>query len=313
MHVRQDMHARFDNQDWALVPTLEVLQAIALFDFNRRGKPASSHYTKRFPDKIWDYHFVPLRPSPIVFCRFNDDREFYKVHNYPFETLRLLQSHVHPFFAIYNAAKKIIYHKDKKNNYPDSDSQLPSGFDQHFELCISIFDSWGKPATETQEPRTITQPPPSNSSHPPGTSRSQPSQGSQQSQDRAERARRRNNKSDVQDPPQSGPGAAPQGRKRMVATSTGDQYLPTPEQPLYITNGCDHQLAAMDSETSSGTRHWTSVSDWIEGVKVSGPCEDPYEGYTENEKQSLIQYSSEEARCPPWGPWEEWIPEYKIV
>lgn len=44
--VRAEMHSRFDRRDWALVPTLEVLQRIATTYFDLGPGEKAAVYTK---------------------------------------------------------------------------------------------------------------------------------------------------------------------------------------------------------------------------------------------------------------------------
>ncbi|KDN47249.1 hypothetical protein RSAG8_03728, partial [Rhizoctonia solani AG-8 WAC10335] len=275
--LRKEMHGRFENFDWALVPTMKVLKEMVYFGFHRVGGPSSSNYLEKFADKIWDYHFVPFRRSPIVFERYDDSPQGYAAHDYPFANLGLLRSHVHPFFAVYNAGEKAIYHKKKKAE-PNWDTDIPLGFEECLDVCVKLFNSWNKDALETLQP-DVTSQPPRNPSHPPSTSGGRSRERSQQqAQDRDARAKRRRIDPAAHDPRQSSSGTgAPHGRERMTATSVTDQYLTTPELSVY-SGDRENRLGIICSGTSLPSCHWTGVDDWAAGVESSAPCEDPYQG-----------------------------------
>ncbi|CAE7115214.1 unnamed protein product [Rhizoctonia solani] len=120
-----DMHGLFDGNCWALVPTKEVLIEIITFSSFK-----SRSFLERFPEQIWGYHFVLIQHWPEAIMRFTDDKLItpllpsreadlpasdqpeidlpaYEVHKYPFEHLRVIKSHVHPFYVTYNAGKKV--------------------------------------------------------------------------------------------------------------------------------------------------------------------------------------------------------------
>ncbi|CAE6404980.1 unnamed protein product [Rhizoctonia solani] len=249
-------HRSFDNCKWVLLPTKEDLAAVVAFDSSRVGNTrASSNYLE--------------------------------VHEYPFESLGLLQSHVHPLYVVYDVGTKV-----------------------HSMLDPELNTKLGCPLIETPESDPYQAP--SDSSHLPSTSGSRYDR-STQNQERDERHRRRNETSGAQNPLPSGRGAgagAPQGRDCTAVTSTTDKYLPTPDQSMY---SADRECRL---EATSGTNfpslHWVSPDDWVAGVK-SSVCEDPHSGGTEGARQALVEYRREVARVAPCGPWEEWIPEYELV
>ncbi|KDN47225.1 hypothetical protein RSAG8_03704, partial [Rhizoctonia solani AG-8 WAC10335] len=285
----------------------KVLNKICTFEVRRAGGPSSSHYLEKFADTEWDYHFVPFRRSPIRFHRYDDSLQGYPNHDYPFATLGLLRSHVHPFFAVYNAGEKALYHQEKKKE-PNSDTDIPPEFEEPLGVCVKIFNLWNKEVPEALQPDVSSQAP-RNPSHPPSTSEGRSGEGSRQ-HDREwdERAKHRHITPASPNPRQSDLGiGTPQGRDRMATASATDQYLSTPES---IHSGVhDNCLGIICSGNSLPSCHWTSVDDWVAGVESSAPCKYPHQGGTEHTEQSLVQYSYEEVRCPPGGSWERWIPE----
>ncbi|EUC54922.1 hypothetical protein RSOL_077020, partial [Rhizoctonia solani AG-3 Rhs1AP] len=111
-----DMHVSFDDYNWALLPTKEDLEAVVAFDDSRAGNlRAPSHYLQdgllrseqTLPNRIWNYHLVLFRPQHTMILRLGTNPGSYVVHQYPFETLGLLQSHVHPLYVVYNVGKKV--------------------------------------------------------------------------------------------------------------------------------------------------------------------------------------------------------------
>lgn len=64
------------------------------------------------------------------------------VHYYPYHTLPLLESHLHPKFAIFNAGSKL-----KKLETPESFSKLETLFDKYpgLEKTLRLYDAWIRP------------------------------------------------------------------------------------------------------------------------------------------------------------------------
>ncbi|CAE6416947.1 unnamed protein product [Rhizoctonia solani] len=298
--LSRNMHAFFDDNNWALLPTEEDLEAVVAFDDSRAGNlRPPSHYLQALPNKIWNYHLVLFRPEPDMILRLGTDPGSYVVHYYPFETLGLLQSHVHPLYVVYNVGKKVHHILDPQWNV-NSDYELPQQHTTSLRKCEALCRSWLGPLLKISE------------SHPDqshsdcsclsSTSGSQSNSRSQR-EARNERFQRRNKTSGAQNPlpldPSAGAGTS--------VTSTADQYLPIPESIPSV--GCERRLEIISSGTSFPSLHWANPDDWAAGVE-SSVCEDPQFGGTERARQALVEYRCEVVRVAPWGPWEEWIPAY---
>ncbi|CAE7126464.1 unnamed protein product [Rhizoctonia solani] len=327
--LTREMHARFKNYDWALVPTKEVLWKIIRFVGRRDGK--ATHYLEEFPNQMWDYHFVRFRQPTIAAPQPTDDQlpEFaqsttgeslsvqagkedgpsasdqliadipaFQVDKYPSEDIGLIQCHVHPFFVVYNAGEKMARIEISKDPRFHPSHRVKKCKDELW-LCIVPYLPWVN--TRPAALRSHTTPQPPNPSYPPGASRTHPDEWSERQQsDRDARAAKRQRRFSGHHPSPSGSG-------------TTDSYLSTPEQSVHPGFAdCEHGLGINSSGIDLAT-HWIDVEGWVEGVKSAAPAEDPYTGGTEQAKQSLDKYRSEMAQPPPRGSWERWVPEYECV
>ncbi|CAE6416987.1 unnamed protein product [Rhizoctonia solani] len=302
------MHGLFDHYNWALLPTKEDLEAVVAFDDSRAGNlRPPSHYLQEgllrseqtLPNRIWNYHLVLFRPEPLAFVRFDNESELPHLQQYPFETLGLLQSHVHPLYVVYNVGKKVHHILDPKWNV-NSHYKLPQQHATSLHRCEALCRSWLGPLLKIPE---------SHAHHSslhcsclPSTSGSQ-SNSRSQPEVRNEWFQRRNKTSATQNPL---PLDLSAGAGTSVAL-TSDQYLPIPESMSSVD--CERRLETISSETSFSSLHWANPDDWAAGVE-SSVCEDPQFGGTERARKALVEYSREVARVAPQGPWEEWIPAY---
>ncbi|CAE6471298.1 unnamed protein product [Rhizoctonia solani] len=308
------MHVSFDDYNWALLPTEEDLEAVVAFDDSRAGNlRAPSHYLQdgllrseqTLPNRIWNYHLVLFRPQHTMILRLGTNPGSYVVHQYPFETLGLLQSHVHPLYVVYNVGKKVHDILDPVWNVK-SDYKLPQQHITSLHKCEALCRSWLGPLLKISE------------SHPDQSysdcsclSSTSGSQSNSRSQREAsnERFQRRNKTSAAQNPlPLDLSAGAGAGAGTSVAL-TSDQYLPIPESMPSVD--CERRLETISSETSFSSLHWANPDDWAAGVE-SSVREDPHSGGTERARKALVEYSrdSEVARVAPQGPWEEWTPAY---
>ncbi|CAE7231493.1 unnamed protein product [Rhizoctonia solani] len=305
--LTREMRARFENYDWALVPTKEVLRKI--IRFIRKGSPKATHYLKEFPDQMWDYHFVRFRQPPIDAPRPTDDQlaelaqctieeglsvragkegsrsgsdhliadvPAFQVDKYPVEELGLVRSHVHPFFAAYNAAEKLYRIKISKDPRFQASHRV-SKYNPELWECLALHACWRSVTPASLHIHATQQLP--NPSYPRSTSRIQSDECYEHQQsDRDVRAPKRQRRSGPQDSPSYGSG-------------TTDSYLSTSEQSV--------DPAFADREHLLGT--WVDVDGWAEGVKSAAPADDPYTGGTEQAEQSLAEYKSEKAWFAPSG------------
>ncbi|CAE6479946.1 unnamed protein product [Rhizoctonia solani] len=278
--LRRDMLEQFDCDKWTLVPTKEVLKEMISFNGTRRP----NHFLKSFPNKIWDYHVVQLLSEPLSLVDEIDSPSF-NLHDVP----EVIQSHVHPFFVAHNTNQKTC-------RIRDSGAGFPPKYLLQLALCNLLRPLWGKPIPI---PHTSQQP--SNTPYTPSSTRSWPSLPSEQ---RSNRAAERLCCFDGVDSshPVSGVGAGvdvPQNCQHM-ASPIVNQYLPTPKQSVGFASA--GECRASSSWANSPTIHWTSIDDWVEGVESAMPGEDPYAGGTEQARQYLVDYGSEETQSPPLGP-----------
>ncbi|CAE6417016.1 unnamed protein product [Rhizoctonia solani] len=284
-----DMHVSFDDYNWALLPTKEDLEAVVAFDDSRAGNlRAPSHYLQILSNRIWNYHLVLFRPRLDMILRLGTNPGSYVVHHYPFETLGLLQSHVHPLYVVYNVGKKVHHILDPKWNV-NSHYKLPQQHATSLHRCEALCRSWLGPLLKIPE---------SHAHHSslhcsclPSTSGSQ-SNSRSQPEVRNEWFQRRNKTSATQNPL---PLDLSAGAGTSVAL-TSDQYLPIPESMSSVD--CERRLETISSETSFSSLHWANPDDWAAGVE-SSVCEDPQFGGTERARKALVEYSREVARVAP--------------
>ncbi|KAG8734890.1 hypothetical protein FRC10_011333 [Ceratobasidium sp. 414] len=156
--LRTDMHTRFDHLDWALVPTRSTLNSIFTATALVAPGKAPPHYQVDFPDTTWNYHFVLFRRSPVAFLRFQEDMESFDTYRYPFSDFGPIISHVHPYFAIVNAAQKELHHRENASYLSDSPNSPPSrspDYKKPLEICVLLYQNW-----MSQNPAPLLGPPP---------------------------------------------------------------------------------------------------------------------------------------------------------
>ncbi|KIL58429.1 hypothetical protein M378DRAFT_170589 [Amanita muscaria Koide BX008] len=129
--LRADWHLSYDADDWAFVPTENILRRILKYKASSFDMPYPEFNLQQFHD----YVFVPLRilRRHYIFRQvreFNaDDESEYEyeydeqaegehiengevtVHQRPFVRFPVLRHHAHPFFVIYNALPKLRKHQ----------------------------------------------------------------------------------------------------------------------------------------------------------------------------------------------------------
>ncbi|CAE7194478.1 unnamed protein product [Rhizoctonia solani] len=278
-----DMHEQFNRDEWALVPSEELVLEMIVFNSCRRPK----HFLKSFPNKIWDYRVVRFQPLPIPPARPANETDSPTPND-----LEVIQSRAHPFFVIYNTCQKASCFWDSEEGFhPHSQAK------KHINdlgLCNSLYASWGRVTLNPHTGQEL-----SDTSYTSSGTRSWTSVSSEQ---QGGRAAKRARPFDGEDSPYRGS----RGSGVDARTSQGRQYLPTPEQSVdFISAGCEYRPRSPGN--NSPTVHWTTVDDWVEGVKSTTPGEDPYMGGTEKARKCLIDYESEQSQPPPCGPWKKWI------
>ncbi|CUA71356.1 hypothetical protein RSOLAG22IIIB_04571 [Rhizoctonia solani] len=303
---RSDIHRAFNDYEWLLLPTEKDLQAAIDFSNRRASQHTHSHFGTVYSNKTWKYHFLSLGYEETIFRKGNVPQS-YTVHDSPYSDLGPVDSHLSPFYVIYNVGQKV--HDIKDPNY-EGHCKLPEDLSCRplLDECEAVYLLWVDRALEELEAELEQSPSERSRYQAPSESESR-----SQNQNRTYRLRDRNWDKDPQarNSPQSGSGAgAPQRRNCTGTTQTTDQYLPTLEQSIHST---DFRLEAV-SGTHEPSRQWANVGDWVASVKSCasnlGPQSD-WEG-AEQARRFLVKYRHEAAREPPRGSWEEWIPEYEF-
>ncbi|KAG8720219.1 hypothetical protein FRC08_000840 [Ceratobasidium sp. 394] len=301
--LRADMHRKFDHPDWALVPTRSTLNEI----FSHTGLLASGaappYFRSRFPDTEWDYDFVLFRRSPVAFLRFSEDMESDTVHRYPFGDFGPIKSHIHPYFAIVNAAQKEIHYRKNVAVYlsdtPGSPPSRSLNYRESLQLCVLLYERW-IPST----PSPLLGPPPQllPLSQPPPPLRKR---------QKTEPVPNQVNTTQAPEPSGSNNGGSlKRGCEESALTCA--HSLSTPEQPRRSTCDLGCRVETSAPKVERPMHHWTSVSSWVEDVKASAPLEDPHDTHSKHVDDCLTRYRGELAWWPR-GPWEKWVPEYVLT
>lgn len=269
-----------------------------------------------FPNTIWEYHFVLFRRSPVAFLRFGQDSNSFETHEYPYENFGLIKSHVHPYFVICNAAQKENYHRNKAGYLAGSDSgsDLPpsrSTFAGHLKTCVRLYETWVPPPPASH----LLEPAPTHRSSTSATSSCQSNRITHRSRapqhDRGQ-ASRGDDSHDVQYSLRSDVGNS-RKRTRAGPTYAGVRSLPTPEQSQKFSDSYQRLVEDAVLDNNYSARSWTSIDIWVKNAKVYEPGQDPNLPSSESARLCLARYDQEGARCPPCGPWEEWVPEYELT
>ncbi|KDN36280.1 hypothetical protein RSAG8_10968, partial [Rhizoctonia solani AG-8 WAC10335] len=107
-----ELHKCFDDNHWALVPSLELLNSIRDATFNDAGRRTLPHFLTRYRAEPREYSFVQFQAGEEPISRFEDAVPGgASLHQSPFTTLPPILSHIHPYFVICNVAKKDIRHR----------------------------------------------------------------------------------------------------------------------------------------------------------------------------------------------------------
>ncbi|KAJ3728596.1 hypothetical protein C8R42DRAFT_654228 [Lentinula raphanica] len=119
--MRMDLHHSFDAGIFFFLPSIQVLQAIFEFTEYNATRPRTrdkKKFYEEFSDATWTYDMftISFDPQRSIHRRNVDttirlpndiarhpDKGGYTEHKFPFNTMRNLVSHVHPFFVVANA------------------------------------------------------------------------------------------------------------------------------------------------------------------------------------------------------------------
>ncbi|KAG9085207.1 hypothetical protein FRC06_003701 [Ceratobasidium sp. 370] len=311
--LRADMHTRFDHLDWALVPTPNTLNQIMSQTFMFAPGTIPPYFKSRFPDGEWDYHFVLFRHSPVAFLRFSEDMKSDQTYRYPFGGFGPVKSHIHPYFAICNAARNEIYYRE---NVPDYQSDAPGSppsrsleYRESLQKCVRLYEMWTSPIpAPSSGPPPPQPPPPSHHSDRSGGDSHEP----ERKQPKTERVLGPAHEPRAPQPSGSNNrGSRKRGREESVLTCAHPLLIPELSQRGTFDGGC--RVETVTPKVERLVHRWTSVSSWVEDVKASEPLEDPHNAHTKLVDRCLTKYRGEVARRLPWGPWEEWVPEYVLT
>ncbi|CUA71358.1 hypothetical protein RSOLAG22IIIB_04573 [Rhizoctonia solani] len=108
---RVDMRIAFDTYRWLLLPTEKDLQAAIDFSNRRASQDTPSHFDTVYSNKTWKYHFLSLDYKSVI-IRYSDYPNSFTIHESPYADLGPVESHLHPFYVIYNAGEKVHNIKD---------------------------------------------------------------------------------------------------------------------------------------------------------------------------------------------------------
>ncbi|KAG9074000.1 hypothetical protein FRC06_011002, partial [Ceratobasidium sp. 370] len=265
-----------------------------------------------FPNGEWDYNFVLFRHSPVAFLRFSEDMESNQTYRYPFGGFRLVKSHIHPYFAICNAAQKEIHHRENVPDYQADDPGSPPSrsleYRQSLQKCVRLYEMWTSPIPAPSSGLPPPQPPP-------------PSHHSDRSGGGSHTPELKKPKTERVPGPAHGPevpqpscsnNKGPHKRGHEESASTCTDSLWTPEQFQRSTNdhGCWVENTTLEVEQL--VHHWASIGSWAEDVRASEPLEDLYNTDSTHIDDCLTKYHGEHARHPQ-GPWEKWVPDYVLT
>ncbi|KAF8692812.1 hypothetical protein RHS03_08545, partial [Rhizoctonia solani] len=143
MWLALDLHGAFNTDAWALLLPESELQSILSYAGLQWCLKTRTPFTHHYPlRRISEYTFVQLSTlHPFVRVQGNQ----HNIHSSPFATLPTIRSHIHPFYAICNVAKKDIkWHPELQDETSNAYSTLadPSGFLKRIRLCRLIYKIW---------------------------------------------------------------------------------------------------------------------------------------------------------------------------
>ncbi|KAF8697510.1 hypothetical protein RHS03_07762, partial [Rhizoctonia solani] len=143
MWLALDLHGAFNTDAWALLLPESKLQSILSYAGLKWCLKTRTPFTHHYPlQRISEYTFVQLS-TLHPFVRVQGDQ--HNIHSSPFATLPTICSHIHPFYAICNVAKKDIkWHPELQDETSNAYSTLanPSGFLKRIQLCRLIYKIW---------------------------------------------------------------------------------------------------------------------------------------------------------------------------
>uniref|UniRef100_A0A0W0FB14 Uncharacterized protein n=2 Tax=Moniliophthora roreri TaxID=221103 RepID=A0A0W0FB14_MONRR len=146
--IQANHHKAFDSGAFMFFPTVEVIEEIMVYALAPGTKDL---FDQKFDNEFWIYSFVPLsfNADRSIFIKNTDENlpgsaedKFanalgYTECPYPYDhpVLRAIESHIHPFYAIFNAGQKIaaLGDMERAKLYQREPSAL---------LVFKIYDVW---------------------------------------------------------------------------------------------------------------------------------------------------------------------------
>ncbi|CAE6459818.1 unnamed protein product [Rhizoctonia solani] len=244
-----ELHKCFDDNHWALVPSLELLNSIRDATFNDAGRRTLPYFLTRYRAEPREYSFVQFQAVPV--------------YHSPADSL--------PYspFVICNVAKKDIRHRPE----PQSPEALIDGYEtlagqmgllERVRMCRKIYQTW----MSRELPFSSNYLDPTNTL-PTQTSQSNPS--SDRGSRRSSRPTRDQSGSKESDSKAIDRDNGPR-KWRKAQDSTVADSAPTLEEPWSV----DDELDVPGGQRGDVTMpFWSKVGSWLRDVEGSVPATDP--------------------------------------
>jgi hypothetical protein len=209
------------------------------------------------------------------------------IYHHPFKAFPAIQSHVHPFFVIFDIGRKLA---QQKRATPDL--QVLHGSHPYcwtFQSCLALYTKWTTFKAPSSSSLGVLEERSSSSSCQSGASSS--NNGST-SVGENQQYNLRSNASSGQGPLNS---HHSRGDPHEVAASRYSHSLPTPEASHNYDQLLGKTLSALEPDHNCAMGVRTSIEGWVENVKLSVPFSDPDITSHQSAEPALRVYRLEEA------------------
>jgi hypothetical protein len=304
--VRADIHASFNHGDWALVPSMDILQKIKAYTYeykvDRKKTPPYAkviisvvHDLLKMTDdcqilselpqgQFWTYSFLPLKlygQSLKIFRRqlpeISSNEQSHISYELPYNTFPTLLSHAHPYFVLANAVDKFVNSTAIVVAHPF--------LRDIWDVLIHIQLYW-----DLQPPDRFLYPPPEPRPGPGPSGKRKPNDDPDDEDDESP-AKRMAQSGGRATRAASRSGMGDKGKAKQDATTQAAEHDQYPNADATYPSPPATSLSIDDGLCSVDSRH--------------------LEGYGTRDRR-LLEYAQEKARSPRTTPWDSWRTSWRI-
>ncbi|CUA78009.1 hypothetical protein RSOLAG22IIIB_12981 [Rhizoctonia solani] len=263
MWLSPDLRCWFDSGDWALLPPKSDLELIRDTSFNQLTWANKTKFTAVCRRSFRNYDFVHFIETTQPIVRPDTPKSVnYTMHLPPFQSLSPVSSHINPYFAICNVARKDEKHHPTLLGPGPGYATLTAEQLDRVRLCRTIYAIWMEQATAAAAAVKSLSASKSQSNragaHSSTSRRSNP-----------ERQAKRKRYDDQDNPGPTDTGRSPKRRGGATGSSL-DDLSRTPEE---FAN--EHGLDLFVNDFNSIEEpYWSKVQDWVTNLAYTDSSHD---------------------------------------